>query len=253
MSPETAGRPTASMLSSARRVVLAYAVAALFAVLAMPKVSVAGSEARVWLLIEPTGLEAHGVSVEASTVGDRRALRVRLENDLDGGDADTYATRLDSDFQDGTIEVDVSSRVDPEAWFFVRWLARGFAGLTFRNDDRGHFEAIYIRPMNGRVDDETRRAHAVQYISYPDWDFRRFRAEAPGQYEGPADIGPDEWIHMRIEVEGSVARLFLDDNETPALVVDDLKLGSDRHGKVGLWVGPGTIAHFSNLKITPKP
>lgn len=226
---------------------------AVLALLALPNFASGEPGFQTWPLTDISGLEAHGVRIEASRVDGRDAIRVRLESDFDGGDANTFALVLDGAFQDGTIEVDVSSEVDPEAWFFVRWLARGFAGLTFRNDELGRFESLYVRPMNGRVDDETRRAHAVQYISHPGWDFRRFRKESPGQYEGPADIGPKEWIHLRIEVEAGSASLFINDSETPALVVEDLKLGPDQHGRIGLWVGPGTIAHFSNLRVTPKP
>ena len=36
----------------------------------------------------------------------------------------------------------------------------------------------------------------------------------------------------------------------PTLVVNDLKLGADNKGSIGLWIGPGTEAHFSNLQIT---
>ena len=235
-------------LARATRVALA-----LLCIVALPQVAFGESGTKIWPLADVSGLRTSGVLIEPSTIDGRKGVRVRLENDFDGGDANTFAVLTDSDFRNGTIEVDLSSRVDPEAWFFIRWIARGFAGLVFRADTRGRFESLYVRPMNGRVDDETRRAHAVQYISYPDWDFRRFRDESPGEYEGPADIGPDEWIHMRIEVEGSLASLFLDDNEVPTLVVEDLKLGPDQHGQIGLWVGPGTIAHFSNLKITQRP
>ena len=38
--------------------------------------------------------------------------------------------------------------------------------------------------------------------------------------------------------------------ETPILV-NDLKSGARGKGGVALWIGPGTIAHFRNLTITP--
>ena len=88
-----------------------------------------------------------------------------------------------------------------------------------------------------------RRMHAVQYFSYPDYDFRRFRDEAPGKYESPADIGPNEWIRVKIVVSGSTAQLFLNDASEATLVVEDLKHGPDVRGAVGLWIDAGTLAH----------
>ena len=55
---------------------------------------------------------------------------------------------------------------------------------------------------------------------------------------------------MKIAVEGKQARLFLDEKKQPALVVNDLKLGSGQRGGVGIWIESGTIAHFRNLHVT---
>lgn len=39
--------------------------------------------------------------------------------------------------------------------------ARGFIGIAFRiNEDNSQFESFYMRPMNGRIDDPTRRSRA---------------------------------------------------------------------------------------------
>ena len=35
------------------------------------------------------------------------------------------------------------------------------------------------------------------------------------------------------------------------LVVNDLKLGAGAEGKIGLWIGPGTIGYFSRMVVTP--
>jgi hypothetical protein len=36
------------------------------------------------------------------------------------------------------------------------------------------------------------------------------------------------------------------------LIVNDLKQGKDLRGSVGLWIGPGTLGHFTNLTIDKK-
>ena len=97
-----------------------------------------------------------------------------------------------------------------------------------------------------------RRNHSIQYFSYPDYGFDRLRKEAEGVYESYADMGLNEWITMRIEVKGKQAKLFLNDNKQPSLIVNDLKLGDNVSGGIGLWVDGGTEGYFKDLKITKK-
>lgn len=108
---------------------------------------------------------------------------------------------------------------------------------------------MYLRPTNGRVLDQVRRNHSLQYISYPDYPWHKLRKEFPEKYESYADIGPGEWIKVRIEVKGTLARLFINDAKQPSLIVTDLKHGEALRGNVGLWIGPGTEAYFRNLII----
>lgn len=156
-----------------------------------------------------------------------------------------FMALLPVSFSDGTIEAEIKSTVDPQAPDF----ARGFVGIAFRvSADR--FEKIYLRPTNGIADDQVRRNHSVQYAAYPDYRFDRLRAESPERYETAADIAPGRWIHLKIEVSGTKARLYLDHRTNPTLIVNDLKLGAAQQGKVGLWIETGTVAHFRALKIT---
>jgi hypothetical protein len=97
-----------------------------------------------------------------------------------------------------------------------------------------------------------RRNHSIQYYSYPDYKFDRLRKEAPERYESYADMDMDKWITMRIEVNGTHAKLFLNNNTQPALIVNDLKHGADITGSVGLWVEVGTEGFFTDLKVTKQ-
>jgi hypothetical protein len=63
-------------------------------------------------------------------------------------------------------------------------------------------------------------------------------------------MGLNEWIKMRIVVSGSRAKLYLNENKEPSLVVNDLKLGSEASGAIGLFVDIGTEGYFSGLKIS---
>ncbi len=196
-------------------------------------------------------VQPHNVTVHAVRHHGSEALEVRLIGPYRGPDTDTFAFVPGVDFHDGTIEVDVAGAVLPDAPAD----ARGFIGVTFRIDaDGGSFacEGFYIRPTNGRAADQVRRNHATQYFAYPGYDFDRLRREAPAQYEAYSDLVADAWTHLRIDVSGATAQLYVGVAAQPVLVVHDLKHGPQAHGTVGLWVGIGTDGHFRNLSIRPR-
>lgn len=148
--------------------------------------------------------------------------------------------------QDGTIEAEIAGEPGPGAFEG----ARGFVGVVFRiAQDVSKF---YLRPANGRADDQVRRNHSVQYFSFPEFPWYRLRKESPEKYETYADLVPGEWTKIRIEVSGDKARLFVNGAQQPALIVNDLKLGAGNAGSIGLWIGPGTVAHFANVKVSSR-
>ncbi len=83
-------------------------------------------------LANTDGLRPNGVAVAAAEFKGRAAVEVSMLRDLAGPDSNTLALVEGTDFQDGVIEFDVASRVNPDSWFFVRWFARGFVGVAFR-------------------------------------------------------------------------------------------------------------------------
>jgi hypothetical protein len=193
-----------------------------------------------------TDFQAHGVDMAQDADGLRLSMPRASWQDAAREtlqDRDFMAV-LPVDFHDGIIEADVKSELAPDAPAY----ARGFVGFAFRISD-GRFENIYLRPTNGVADDMVRRNHSVQYAAFPDWRFDRLRRESPERYETAADIAPGRWIHMRLEIAGTIARLYLDHHANPALIVGDLKLGGAQHGGIGLWLESATIAHFRNLAI----
>src|SRR4051794_21390134 len=193
----------------------------------------------------------HNVTVTTVNYRGSDALEVRLTGPYRGPDTDTFAFVPGLDFRDGTIEVDVAGTPLPGALSG----ARGFVGIAFRIDAQGGSfacEGFYIRPTNGRAEDQLRRNHSTQYFSYPGHDFDRLRREAAGQYESYADLVPGEWTHLRIEVSGATAQLYVGAATQPTLIVRDLKRGADAHGTVGLFVDNGTDGHFRNLSIKPR-
>jgi hypothetical protein len=190
-------------------------------------------------------LVGQNVSIAQTNHQGRSAIQVIAKPDA--ANASSYATIKDVSFHDGTIEVDLAGQ--PAAGSAGG--ARGFIGIAFRIQGDGKYEYIYLRPTNGRAEDQVRRNHSTQYSSHPDFDFARSRQEAPEKYESYVDLQPGVWTKYKIVVEGRKARLYVHGAEQPCLIVDDLKL-EPRGGGVALWVGPGTEGYFSNLKITPK-
>lgn len=173
-------------------------------------------------------------------------LQVTKDPKVTEVDEATFARLIDSDFKNGIIEVQVLSRLLENAPDF----ARGFIGVAFRIDGRNsRFECMYIRPTNGRANDQLRRNRSTQYFSYPDFKFDRLRKEASGIYESYADMGLNEWITIKIEVNGEKAKLYLNGQAHPVLIVNDLKQGANISGGVGLWVDIGTEGHFTDLRI----
>jgi len=189
------------------------------------------------------------VSMSFERVLGKEALRVVKDSTIQKVDEPTFVRLKGTDFTNGTIEVKVLSRLlknAPET-------ARGFIGIAFRiNEANSSFESIYIRPTNGRADDQVRRNHSIQYYSYPDYKFDRLRKEAPERYESYADMTLNEWITMKIVVNGLEAKLYLNDNKQPVLLVKDLKHGVGTSGGIGLWVDVGTEGYFLDLKITKQ-
>jgi hypothetical protein len=190
-------------------------------------------------------LVAKNASIAQTTYQGRTAIQVIANRDA--ANATSYALLKDVTFGDGAIEVDLAGR--PAAGAFAD--ARGFIGIAFRIQPDGRYEYIYVRPTNGRADDQVRRNHSTQYSSYPDFDFARSRKEAPEKYESYVDLEPGAWTKYKIEVDGRKARLYVHGAEQPCLIVNDLKLDA-RTGGVALWVGPGTEGYFSNLKVTAR-
>lgn len=202
------------------------------------------------------GKEFETSHVKASVVQLNGEEVLRIERDLESLPLDpnrmietvdeaTFVKLKGVKLENGVVEVKVLSRLLPTAPPF----ARGFIGLAFRiNEDNSAFESIYLRPTNGRADDQFRRNHSIQYFAYPNFKFDRLRAESKGEYETYADIGLDEWITVRIEFKDKSATLYLNDQKAPAFMVKEM-LGSTNSGSIGLWVDIGTEGFFKDLKI----
>jgi len=165
-------------------------------------------------------------------------------------DQEMVALLTDTDFGNGTIDVDVVGArrkgyaTDNASAF------KGFVGISFRvHGDSA--ERFYVRPENALLDDQLFLNRSTQYEADRAYPWHRLRQEAPSTYESYVDLAPGEWTHLRIAVADTKARLYVNGATQPSLVVNDLKNGVS-HGKIALWTRISSDAYFSNLRITPK-
>jgi hypothetical protein len=203
-----------------------------------------------------SGVKLHNVQAEPVTHQGKRGLRITYSAEArqrfksltpdEQAQFETLAVIEGSAFTNGVIEAEIAGEPAADA----PEGARGFVGIAFRlGPDMRTYDAFYLRPTNGRADDQVRRNHSAQYVSHPEWPWYRLRKEAPERYESYVDLEPGKWTRIRIEVQGERARLFVHGQSQPTLVVNDVKTGATGGGAIALWINPGTVAHFRDLRI----
>lgn len=195
-------------------------------------------------LVDAKALTGQGVKVEAVEFKGRKAVCLTKESYDEG-----YAIVNGTDFEDGTIEVELALKVTNSPIIGMP----GFAGVAFRaRPDASHYELFYLRPGNSSSGDQAVRNHSVQYSASPDYGWYKLRREWPWLYEAYAELQPETWTKVKVEVAGRKAKLYLHGSSKPALIVDGLK-GEDLRGAVALWGFPGQETYFSNLRIKHTP
>jgi hypothetical protein len=198
-------------------------------------------------LTDTKGLVAKGITMDTAQFLGRHAVRL-VKQRADG--VDGFLPLPDVDFQDGTIEADVAVKLTEPA------RTPGFIGIAFRaRPNASSYDMFYIRPGLGQVDDQAFRNRVAQYCAAPGYDWFALRHAWPWVYESHADLRLDAWTHIKIEVTGRTAKLYLNRNPDPILVVDGMK-GLDLHGGVSLFTFVDQEGYFSNVSIThaaPQP
>lgn len=258
--------PTRTARPSSTRIMAVALIASAVAAAGLATVHGAQAPGRHFALESPAGLRLHNVTAVARTLNGKRGVRVTLDEAVQrrleamtpqqrdeaikaGQTNEQLALVEGLEFDNGVMEAEIAGT--PRTDVFKD--ARGFVGIAFRvQPDLRTYDAFYLRPTNGRADDQVRRNHSAQYISHPAWTWFKLRAETPEKYESYVDLVPGEWTKIRIEVRGAVARLYVHGQPQPTLIVNDLKTGPDGRGAVALWLDASTEAHFRDLTVTPE-
>lgn len=133
------------------------------------------------------------------------------------------------EFQDGVIEVDIAA-----SW------ERCYPGINFRIQSPRDYERFYMRPHAMKF-----WQSALQYTpcinGISGWQL--YNGDG---CTGPCEIPYDEWVHIRLEVKGTQARVFIGEGDEPDLEIFDLKHGVSR-GTIGLEQMTNGTSYFSNF------
>jgi hypothetical protein len=149
---------------------------------------------------------------------------------LNGG----AATLNDFEMRDGVIDVDVATPA-----------SRGFFGIQFRvTGDGANAEWVYLRQHKSGLPD------ALQYTPVLNTGLNWQIYNGPG-FTGAVEIPRDVWFHVRLQIAGAQAKLFVNDMDKPALAMNDLKSGVQK-GQLALAVLAGAT-YFSNFEVRTTP
>jgi hypothetical protein len=140
-----------------------------------------------------------------------------------------------SDFRDGTIELDMAGTAKTN-----------FMGIAFHATDPDNAEVVFLRIGSSGT------SEAVQYGPALNGRGAAWQVYHGDGANAVATLSRNTWIHIKIDVAGSVAKIFVGDSVGPTLVVPHLA-GVDGR-RVGIWTGNfGRGAYFSNIRWTPRP
>ncbi|NLR79348.1 family 16 glycoside hydrolase [Chitinophaga eiseniae] len=157
---------------------------------------------------------------------------------LNKADGPGVAWISQQEFSNGIIEFDVKGK---------NVLQQSFVGLAFHGQNDTTYDAVYFRPFNFQVPERGRRAHSVQYISLPKYDWFTLRDQYPGKYENEIDTAtnPDNWFHVKLVIEFPEITAYVNGNKCLSVT----QISSLKTGMVGYWVGNGSSGEWRNISF----
>jgi len=138
----------------------------------------------------------------------------------------------DAELRDGTIEADISFHQQ-----------RSFPGFAFRIQDLNNFENFYVRPHQSGNPDATQ--YTPVFNGQAGWQL--YYGEG---YSKAYTFKFEQWHHVKIELHGLQAEMYIDDMQTPLIKVTEL-LNGWKKGKLGL-VSGGAPVRIANVQYTVR-
>jgi hypothetical protein len=135
----------------------------------------------------------------------------------------------------GTLDLDVAATD-----------TTNFLGVAFRAATPKFSNVLFLRPGASGTEEAVQYGPAFNSLGVAWQVYHGDGANAV------AAIARNRWVHVRIELDGPVARLYLDTATAPTLVVPQV-VASGGSG-LGVWTGAfGRGAYFSNIRYTAAP
>lgn len=143
-------------------------------------------------------------------------------------------------FETGTVEFDVRGEDLKQ---------HSFVGIAFHGQNDSTYDAVYLRPFHFHALDSVSQHRMIQFISLPEFTWRKLRAEYPGRFEGRIQFPPDPnaWVHVRLDVTASSISVYINKSIAPSLVVQPVR--SLPSGRIGFYVADTSGGDFSNLSV----
>lgn len=138
------------------------------------------------------------------------------------------------ELRDGTLEYDM-----------VVPTGGNFMGATFHATSLENSEVVFFRPGQSGTMESVQYAPALNGVAAA-WQI--YHGEGAN---AAVDLAFDRWLHVRIDIAGATATLYLNYDTTPVLVVP--RLAGVGGTSVGVWTGFfGRGAYFSNIRYTAR-
>jgi hypothetical protein len=138
------------------------------------------------------------------------------------------------ELRDGTVELDMATPKDGN-----------FMGAVFHATSTDNSEVVYFRPASSRTIDAMQYAPALNGVGAA-WQI----------YHGDgANAAPElafaSWLHVKIDVAGSTAKVYLNNEREATLEVPGL--AGVAGSSLGVWTGAyGRGAYYSNISYAPR-
>jgi hypothetical protein len=137
--------------------------------------------------------------------------------------------------ENGTLELDVAASD-----------TTNFIGVAFRAANPRFSNVVFLRFGASGTEEAVQYGPAFNSLGVA-WQV--YHGEGANAV---ADLGRNRWTHLKVELDGPVARFFVDTATVPTLVVP--RLVTSGGTGIGVWTGAfGRGAYFSNVRYAPAP
>jgi len=137
--------------------------------------------------------------------------------------------------ENGTLDLDVAATD-----------TTNFLGVAFRAATPRFSNVVFLRPGASGTEEAVQYGPAFNSLGVAWQVYHGDGANAT------AEIERNRWVHVRLQLDGPVARLYVDTATAPTLVVP--RVVTSAGSGLGVWTGAfGRGAYFSNIRYTAAP